>query len=503
MASDAPILNPESWPLNSAPLAVALSGGSDSMALALLLKAQLPSPVPLTALTVDHGLRPESAREAAQVGQWMEAHGIPHHVLRWEPPLESNTSVSHSSPAKRGREASRVSHPQDGESRQRDREGGDFSLTLPSPEGRGFRSSHRGRGEKGAHPSNLQERAREARYQLLTDWCRMHHATLCTAHTLEDQADTLLMRLQRGSGVDGLSGIPERQTLHGVAVLRPLLGTSREDLRNYLRGIGQGWLEDPSNDSPRYTRNRIRRTRALLEREGFTVERLAATATHLHRARTALEHYTEQALTDCVEWKPEGYALLNLPAFRALPDEIGLRLLDRVCCRFSGTLHGPRFEALERLWHALNPLPLGEGRVRETPYVDDSLTLPSPRGRGFSLHGLLFRPAPRAMGVEKTLILREPARVMHDLPIQPRETVEWDHRFSITLSPDAPSAPYRVGAAGVKATDRLPGSLTRTLPALKTLEAVLEIPHIQSSEFRIQSSEFLTIRAWPRQGERP
>ena len=179
-------------------LALAVSGGSDSVALMVLaarwVQSQADAPN-VTVLTVDHGLRPASAEEAAQVGRWARALGLDHAILGW----------------------------------------------------------------RGAKPSSgLQAAAREARYALMSDWCLEHGAAaIVTAHTANDQAETVMMRLARGSGVDGLAGMM-RETLAPWPVLRPLLGVTRARLRAVLTAAGHDWIDDPSNDDTAFERIRMR-----------------------------------------------------------------------------------------------------------------------------------------------------------------------------------------------------------------------------------------------------
>src|SRR5690606_24842602 len=110
--------------------------------------------------------------------------------------------------------------------------------------------------------TGIQARARQARYDLLIGWCTDNRAgALVTAHSLEDQAETFLMRLARGSGADGLAAMrPAREDR--IAILRPLLGVSRARLRSTLTAAGQHWLEDPANRDPRFERVRWRTTLA-------------------------------------------------------------------------------------------------------------------------------------------------------------------------------------------------------------------------------------------------
>jgi tRNA(Ile)-lysidine synthase len=180
-------------------LAVAVSGGADSLALALLAAAWAEArDGRITALTVDHCLRPEAAEEARTVGRWLAGHGIAHRILDWDGPKPA---------------------------------------------------------------SRLQERARSARYALLEAWCRAAGVLhLLTAHHQDDQAETLAFRRSRGSGADGLAAIPPVRELAGLRLLRPLLGTPKAALTAHLQAIGQPWIEDPSNRAPAFARTRLRQT---------------------------------------------------------------------------------------------------------------------------------------------------------------------------------------------------------------------------------------------------
>ncbi|QJE73592.1 tRNA lysidine(34) synthetase TilS [Aerophototrophica crusticola] len=178
-------------------VAVALSGGSDSLALALLLdRWARDRGGSVLALTVDHALRPESAAEARQVGRWMEARAIPHRILRWEGPKPA---------------------------------------------------------------TGIQEAARAARYALLEQACREEGILhLALGHQADDQAETVAIRQARDSGPDGLAGMAPIRELRHVRLLRPLLGVRRAALRTVCEKFGQPWVDDPSNLSDRYARGRLR-----------------------------------------------------------------------------------------------------------------------------------------------------------------------------------------------------------------------------------------------------
>lgn len=251
-------------------------------------------------LTVDHALRPGSAREAAATAAWAKSLGFTAHTLTW----------------------------------------------------------------RGAKPrSNIEDAARTARYRLIGEWCRTNNiATILLAHTRDDQAETFLLRLGRGSGVDGLSAMRARAPypLPGydqIALVRPLLGIGRDELRADLAARNALWLEDPMNADDRFARVRIRALMPALEAAGIATPRIAQAAAHLARAREALDTATEQFLARHARFGPSGEALLDRSALSAEPREIGLRALSAILLRVSGQPYRPRFERLERLYDALGHSP--------------------------------------------------------------------------------------------------------------------------------------------------
>ena len=283
-------------------LAVAVSGGADSLALALFAErwARIRRGR-IAALTVDHRLRPESGSEARQVGRWLHARGIAHRILAWE----------------------------------------------------------------GARPAGgLQAAARAARYRLLEAWCReagcLH---LLTAHHREDQAETFWLRLARGSGLDGLAGIAGVSERGPCRILRPLLLVAPERLKVFLRARRQAWIEDPSNENAAFARVRIREARTLLAAEGLGAERLGETMRHLGDARAALETETAGLLARAVRIDPVGLALLDMPSLLRAPREIGLRALAAVLTAVGGGDYPPRLARLRRLYHECSQSGLGEGRT--------------------------------------------------------------------------------------------------------------------------------------------
>ncbi|MFL6858420.1 MAG: tRNA lysidine(34) synthetase TilS [Allosphingosinicella sp.] len=244
-------------PAPAGPLAVAVSGGPDSLALLLLAEAAFPGRV--RAATVDHRLRPESAGEAAFVARICADRGIPHDIL--------DASVARA-------------------------------------------------GE------GLQAAAREARYAVLTAWMRERGlAWLLTAHHADDQAETLLMRLNRGSGVAGLAGIRARTPFDDAVLVRPLLGWRRDELAALVRVEGLTPIDDPSNADPAYDRVRVRRR--LAEAPWLDPAALARSAAALAEAEEAL---TAAAATLAAERLRRDGAGWRLDP-RGLPREILRRLV--------------------------------------------------------------------------------------------------------------------------------------------------------------------------------
>jgi len=272
-------------------LGIALSGGGDSVALMhILAQCFDPGKVQLFAATVDHGLRDGSADEARTAGVLAKSLGIAHEILIW-----------------------------------RDWDG------------------------KG----NLQDQARRARFALLAQWAEKNGIReVAFGHTADDQAETVLMRLARSAGVTGLAAMPVRRTLYGMGVFRPLLGITRKQLRDYLTRHDISWAEDPSNKDTQYDRIKARRALEVLEPLGLTATSLATVASNLAQASGALDWYSFLAARDGVTFKG-GDVVLDLPAFRILPEEIGRRLLQRAVIWISGAEFPPRRAALSETLGAI------------------------------------------------------------------------------------------------------------------------------------------------------
>jgi tRNA(Ile)-lysidine synthase len=205
--------------------------------------------------------------------------------------------------------------------------------------------------------TGVQEKARAARYDLMAAYASVHGIqAIVTAHHLDDQAETFLMRLKRGSGLDGLAAIPERGTWAGVTILRPLLDVPKARLVATLDADGIAYASDPSNEDPRFERARMREASDALAELGLTPDALALTARRLRRAREALDHATDTFLADHSEMHGD-HAVIERDALLKAPQEIALRALARLIEAVGGSEEKVRLAKLEALCAALSEHP--------------------------------------------------------------------------------------------------------------------------------------------------
>jgi tRNA(Ile)-lysidine synthase len=384
-------------------LAVAVSGGSDSLCLTLLLRNWIQEQQGhLIALTVDHGLRSESYKEALQVQQWLDQYNIEHHILSWQD-SKSNTRV--------------------------------------------------------------QENARNARYKLLEEWCKNHNILhLCLGHQADDQGETFLFRLCRGSGIDGLAGMSAIVEKPYVRILRPLLKIKRERIQQTLLNLKQQWIEDPSNLNDYYTRTRMRRIQKTLEHEGLTLENLSTTIQKLSLSRAAFETLTASFLANSLQIFPAGYAILEIDKLLEAPTDIIIRILSASLTCISGKPYPPRRIYLERLKNSIIPAINIKGRTCW----------------GCSIIG--WRG--------KLLILRESSAISDQVLIDKSNVIiRWDNRFSFVFKRSI-SSTFMLQKLGLKGWIQIVGKkpelkrklipprIGPTLPALWQGDKVMAVPHL-------------------------
>lgn len=381
-------------------LALGCSGGPDSLALALLLKDWCEAEGrKLTALVVNHGIRAEAGAEAAAVAKQLSGQGIEAIILE-----------------------------------------GDW--------------------EDGA--GDIQNRARALRYRLMLDWCRgQGRKDLFLAHHAEDQAETLLLRLGRGSGVDGLAAMRHHNSQWGdVTLHRPLLDIPKACLLATVTRAGLEPVLDPSNTDLRFARVRMRGLMPELAAEGFTPERLGATARRMARASDALDHYTQALLDEAARLYTEGYCRLDPAPLRQAPVEIALRALSRLLRAVTGSPYPAREEKVENLLKRLISEDLGGGVTVAGCKVVQK-------------RGMIF-------------ICRELAAMPQSLEVATE--VVWDSRFLLTCTDAAEELEYRpLGAEGWASYKRrqvdytageLPAAVYQSLPSVWRASELILVPHL-------------------------
>ena len=404
-------------------IAVAVSGGADSLALALLCASWARRRGgTAVGLTVDHRLRPESGGEARRVKSWLKAHDMPHHILTWAGP---------------------------------------------------------------APATGIEAAARDARYALLNGWCRRHAVLhLLLGHHREDQAETYLMRLARGSGPIGLAGMSAvTETAHG-RLLRPLLTVSRARLRRTLEVRRQPWIEDPSNQDIAFTRVRIRRSMPRLAAAGMTAEAIATATANAARLRSALETETARLLAEAAEIFPAGYGCLHLDPFERAPRMIAISALAAMVTCIGGRAYGPRTDRLDRLYEAIR----GTGGWR-----------------GRTLSGCVIAPRHGHL-----LIAREPAKAIETVPLAAGDETIWDGRFRVRVArTPRVAADLRLGRLGEDGWARLvradpslkqteiPAAARAALPAIRDRRGVVLVPSFPNVRLTRRNLPAIDVRFCP------
>jgi tRNA(Ile)-lysidine synthase len=359
-------------------IALAVSGGPDSMALALCVKRWLKPPHEAVALVVDHGLRAESAKEAEHVRGALKRLGFETEILCWR-----HDPVT----------------------------------------------------------ARLHEAARKARYDLLTEACRARGIdALLLAHQREDQAETILMRFAKGSGVDGLAGMRLQSVKNGLRLLRVLLDVPRVRLVATCAAAKVPFISDPSNASEKFARGRLRRVMPLLAAEGFTIERLLDLGPRASEAKDALDHYAEALLRVAGKMDEAGALRLDLEHLRAAPKAVRERAFGACLHSVGGGDYAPERIALAALLAALG--------------ADKEMA-------SRTLNGCLIGKTMRT-----ATIMREFAAITDFQPIAPGESVIWDHRWRVTLDKKAESgfAIRPLGNPPHDILDRLAPELRKIIP---------------------------------------
>ncbi|APR98118.1 tRNA lysidine(34) synthetase TilS [Wolbachia endosymbiont of Folsomia candida] len=390
----------DSFAVHSDQIAVAVSGGIDSIVLLHLItnwtkKKHHPLPI---ALTVDHGLRPESKQEANFVVNYAKKLGLESFILNWE---------------------------------------------------------------KQDITGNVQLRAREARYKLLTEWCKSNNIRyLFVAHHKDDQAETFLLRLERGSGTDGLSSMHYKSFMNNVCILRPLLNFSRSNIEKYANFHQLKYVEDRSNKDLKYRRTLYRNLLKASDNQEILTERICLTALHMQRATKALMHYTRLAFSDCVTIHELGFIEIKLSRFHQLPEEIALRLLLYSIMVIGSKNYKPRYNSLIFIFNKI---------LQKDCDINHTLSECKIKKYG-----------------ESILIIREASKIKEvpiNLPMS--ESIQWDNRFRCTILGGQECS---VTIAPLKKTQKIPEFLKDyncctevfySLPVVRKDEKVIAYPFIK------------------------
>lgn len=258
-------------------IALAVSGGRDSLALMFLIKKWIENnkfDKDVVVLTVNHQLREESNAECAEVALIAQGYGFHHKILIWH---HENIKTS------------------------------------------------------------IQEKARNARYGLMINYLKENGIdTLITGHTLDDKIETFLMRLSKGSGLEGLKSIQTSRNLDGINLFRPLLKITRDQTTKTLVSQNIGWIDDPTNTDEKYERIKIRNNISTLEKLNISKEMLQLTLNRLGRADEVISNITEKALLEVLHFDSLGYVSLDYDILRAYPYEIIIKVFEKALIYVNG-----------------------------------------------------------------------------------------------------------------------------------------------------------------------
>lgn len=367
-------------------IGVAVSGGSDSTALLSLSSewARLKGRKVISA-TVDHGLRIASAFECQEVKKTSIQMEVDHTTIKWS----------------------------------------------------------------GKPRGNLQNAARNARHRLLKRWANKNNLSIVLlGHTLDDNAETVMLRLIRGSGVDGLSGISKRKTINGFKVFRPLLFLRRAHLQEYLRYRGLPWIEDPSNSDSRFDRVRIRKLLSDVNTFGLTSQKLTLVAEHMCRAKEALNSCVMEFAKSDISQTSWGDFEISLCRFLECSEEVQFRVLSSILRWNSGKKYNPRFGSLRKIHSEIKDSKLGARR---------------------SLMGSLIR-----IKADKIIVSREFSAIPKPKIIK-KQVFVWDNRWKIRVNPSKVNLGF-IGPLGNNRSAKVMKFLDSSIPksALSCVPAMFE-----------------------------
>ena len=390
-------------------VAVGVSGGVDSLALCLLAHTWgEENGVKITALTVDHGLRKESAREAAQVKSWLTKRGVPHVTLLLDHPF-----------------------PRHG----------------------------------------IQAFARKWRFQLIGDWCRINLVDeVMLAHTIEDQMETICMRILADSGPEGLSGMRHNTVVGGLRILRPLLKIPKGRLIATCKALNQDWIVDPSNLDMKYYRVKIRQLMPDIERAGLERNKGVRLASAMGKLRNAFDNFSASFIKNNGGILKTGIAWINVPGFEKMPNKFKELLLLRLLITIGGAAWPSSKKKITRLIESLK-----QEKVTRT-----------------TLGGCVIEKT--TLG--KIWIYREIKRRCLSVVIMPGEKRRWDNRFEVFQNFDKKLILEPLGEQGWRKIKRkeisgfsdifdfsMPFHARITIPVARSLDDSFIIPHFGMTDY--------------------
>ena len=268
-------------------IAVAVSGGCDSMALTILAsKWAAENNINMTAITVDHNIRSESKDEAEAVHSYLKKLNINHETLTY---------------------------------------------TGPVPK------------------SNIEQIARNYRYELIFNYMKKYNIDyLFIAHNMDEQAETFLLNLTRGSGISGLSAMDTKTKRNNITIIRPMMIFKKSEIKEFLCQNDIKWVEDPSNQDEKYKRVKIRKLHSVFENLGLTTTRIISTIDNIKRVNEVVEFYTTECIKRAVK-KQNDKIIIDINILLSYPVEISLRTLASVMKNEKETDYPPRFKSIKSL----------------------------------------------------------------------------------------------------------------------------------------------------------
>ena len=285
-------------------IAVAISGGCDSMALTLALNDFCKeNKIKIYALTIDHGVRKNSKNEAKKVGELLKKFDISHKII-----------------------------------------------AIP---------------QKQIPHKNIEANLREIRYEILTNFCKKNHLEfLFVGHHIGDIAENFLIRLFRGSGLDGLSPIQKISEINGVKIIRPFLEISKDELKNYLIAKNIEWFEDETNDDEKFLRNKIRKFLASFDDKNLLEKRIYNASLEISKTRDFFDEIMDGYELEIIEQNTDNLTIINRHKLTGINPAIALKILAKILMKIGEKKYKPRKEKLIRFYEYL----IAEGVIKKREF---------------------------------------------------------------------------------------------------------------------------------------